>query len=43
MVEHVQEIELSMTLAMQFYLGYFDEGSVNIDNRGGRLISLAGL
>lgn len=43
LVEHVQEIELSMTLAMQFYLGYFDEGSGNYDNRGGQLISLAGM
>jgi len=32
-----------MTLAMQFYLGYFDEGSGNYDNRGGQLISLAGM
>jgi len=42
MVENVKEIELSMTLAMQFYLGYFDDSSGNYDTRGGRLISLAG-
>lgn len=41
MVESTEETELSMTLAMQFYLGYFDENS-NLDIRGGRLISLAG-
>lgn len=32
-----------MALAMQFYLGYFDEGSKQVDSRGGRLISLAGI
>ena len=42
MVDNVKEIELSMTLAMQFYLGYFDDASGNYDTRGGRLISLAG-
>lgn len=41
-MEDTSEIELSMTLAMQFYLGYFEENSLEKDTRHGRLISLAG-
>ena len=37
-----KEVKLSMTLAMQFYLGYFDKESQQQDVRGGRRISLAG-